>query len=136
MLFRSHQHRGAGTLVFALMHVQVAVLQLQRHFGALAPDRRKQRLADIQIQRVAEFILLRRTRRLSARRPRATVRFCVFRAEPEIMELLGEDLCEASPTVAFVGRDLVQKPAQSVKREDVLMLGPQLLVQSRNVVRA
>ena len=61
-----HQHRGARALVFALMHVQVAILHVERHFGALAPDRRKQRLTDVQIERVAELILLRRSRRLDA----------------------------------------------------------------------
>src|SRR5438045_2719677 len=39
------------------MDVQVRILQIDRHFGAFTPDGGKERLADIQIERVAEFIL-------------------------------------------------------------------------------
>ena len=53
-----HQHGGAGALVLALVDVQIGVLQIERHLGAFAPDGGEQRLADIQIQRVAELVLL------------------------------------------------------------------------------
>ncbi len=54
-----HQHRGAGALVFALVHVQVGIFQIERHLGAFAPDGGKERLADVEIQRVAELVALR-----------------------------------------------------------------------------
>ena len=51
-----HQHGGAGALIFALVHVQVRIIHVQRDFGAFPPDRGEQRFADIQIQDVAEFV--------------------------------------------------------------------------------
>ena len=61
-----HQHRGAGALILALVDVQVAVFHVERHFGALAPDGGKERLADIQVQRVAELVGLGRAGGLHA----------------------------------------------------------------------
>ena len=61
-----HQDRGAGTLVLALVDVQVRVLQIERHLGALAADGGEQRGADIQIQRVAELVALAGTVGLDA----------------------------------------------------------------------
>ena len=61
-----HQHRRAGALVLALVHVQVGVLQVERHLGALAPDRGEQRRADIEVQRVAELVALGRSAGLDA----------------------------------------------------------------------
>ena len=53
-----HQHRGAGALVLALVDVQVGVLHVERDLGALAADGGEQRLADVEVQRVAELVLL------------------------------------------------------------------------------
>ena len=68
-----HQHGRAGTLVFALMDVQIGIFQIDRHLDALTPDRREQRLADIEVQRVAELILLRRAGRFDSGRQIARI---------------------------------------------------------------
>ena len=48
------------------MHVQIGVFEVERHLQALALHRREQRLADIQVQRVAEFVGLGRAAGLDA----------------------------------------------------------------------
>ena len=53
-----HQHRGAGTLILALVHAQIRVLHIERHLGALAANGGEQRFADIQVQHVAELVQL------------------------------------------------------------------------------
>ena len=41
------------------MHVKVGVIHVQGDLGSFASDSREQRFADIEIQRVAEFVLFR-----------------------------------------------------------------------------
>ena len=51
-----HQHRGAGALVFALVDLQILVIEIERGLQAVAADRGEQRGIDVQIQRVAKLI--------------------------------------------------------------------------------
>src|ERR1700686_1406528 len=50
------------------MHLQVAVLKVQRKPEAFSLNRRRKRRRDVKVQRVAKFILLRRATRFDARR--------------------------------------------------------------------
>src|SRR5581483_580908 len=52
-----HKDRRAGTLVFALMDIKIRIVQIDWYLRALTPDGGKKRLADIQIQRIAELVL-------------------------------------------------------------------------------
>ncbi len=51
-----HQHGGAGALVFALVDHQVGIIEFDGHLRAFAADGVEERGADVQIQRVAEFV--------------------------------------------------------------------------------
>ena len=51
-----HQHRGAGALVFALVDHQVGIVEFDGHLRAFAAHGVEERGADVQIQRVAEFV--------------------------------------------------------------------------------
>ena len=51
-----HQHGGAGALIFALVDHQVGVVEFDGNFRAFAAHGVEQRRADVQIQRVAEFV--------------------------------------------------------------------------------
>ena len=51
-----HQHRGAGALVFALMDHQVGIIERDGHLRAFAAHGVEKRGADVQVQRVAEFV--------------------------------------------------------------------------------
>ena len=57
-----HEDRRAGALIFGLMHVKIGVLEIKRDAQALTPHGGEQCFADIEIQRVAEFITLRGSR--------------------------------------------------------------------------
>jgi len=59
-----HHHGRAGALVFALAHLQVLVIEVQRNLETHTADCGKQRRIDIQVQSVAEFIAAARTVRL------------------------------------------------------------------------
>src|SRR5215472_17379279 len=50
------QHGGAGRLILALMDHEVAIVHLERNFGAFAADRVGECFADVEIERVAEFV--------------------------------------------------------------------------------
>ena len=54
-----HQHRGAGALILALMDHQVGIIELDGHGRAVALDGIEKRSADVHVQRVAKFVLLR-----------------------------------------------------------------------------
>ena len=60
------QHGRARRLVLALMHLQIAVLDVQRQVQAFALNRVRQRRGDVEVQRVAEFVGLRRAAGLDA----------------------------------------------------------------------
>jgi hypothetical protein len=51
-----HQDGGAGTLVLALVDHQVGIIELDGHLRAVAADGVEERGADVEIQRVAEFV--------------------------------------------------------------------------------
>src|ERR1035438_6187475 len=51
-----HQDRGAGRLIFALVHLQVAVFDVERQGEALALDGARERGRNIEVKRVAEFV--------------------------------------------------------------------------------
>ncbi len=51
-----HQHRRAGALILALIDVEVFVLQVQRNLNSLALHGGEECLADIQVERVPEFV--------------------------------------------------------------------------------
>ena len=53
-----HEHGRAGALILGLMHVQIGIFQWNRNFEAFALDGRKQSLADVQVDRVAELVRL------------------------------------------------------------------------------
>ena len=52
-----HQHRGAGTLIFALVDHQVGIIEFDGNLAPLRCDGVEKRSTDIQIQRVAEFVM-------------------------------------------------------------------------------
>src|SRR6516165_3053253 len=58
---------GAGTLVLALVHHQVAILQVDGHLGSFTPNGVGESLADVEIQRVPEFVRPRNAAGLDAR---------------------------------------------------------------------
>src|SRR3981189_3817164 len=68
-----HQHRRARRLVFALMHLQVAVFKVERKPEPFALYGRGKCGCDIEVQSVAKFILFRAAARLDAGRHVARV---------------------------------------------------------------
>ncbi len=68
-----HEHGGAGTLVFGLMNHQVRIIEFDRNFRAFAAHGVEQCPADIEIQRVAEFVGARDAARFDAGRQIARV---------------------------------------------------------------
>ncbi len=54
-----HEYGCAGTLVLTLMDVQVRVFKLEGELNTFTAHGGKQRFADIEVQRVAEFVLFR-----------------------------------------------------------------------------
>ena len=61
-----HYDRGAGALVFALMHHQVRISHFNGDFHAFAPHGVEERPADIQVQGVAKFVWAGNAARLDA----------------------------------------------------------------------
>ena len=53
-----HQHRGTRALIFGLVDVEIGIFKIQRQFDALSLHGAKKCGADIQIENVAELILL------------------------------------------------------------------------------
>src|SRR6267378_3196276 len=55
-----HYHRRARRLIVTLMHVQIAILQIDRHLQTLALNRRQQRRVHVEIDRIAKLVGLAR----------------------------------------------------------------------------
>ncbi len=53
-----HQNRGARALIFRLVYVEIGIFQLNRDLEPLPLNGRRERLADIQIEGIAEFVEL------------------------------------------------------------------------------
>ena len=51
-----HQHRSAGALIFALVDLEVLIIQFERRLQAVAANRGEQSRIDVQIHRVAKLI--------------------------------------------------------------------------------
>ena len=63
-----HEHGRAGRLIFALMHLQVGIFDIQRELHTLALNGAGERGSDVEIERVAEFVLSRCAAGLNAGR--------------------------------------------------------------------
>src|SRR6267142_5895663 len=55
-----HYYRCARRLIVALMHVQIAIFQIDRHLQSLALNRRQQGRVHIEVDRVAKLVGLAR----------------------------------------------------------------------------
>src|SRR5438128_7632756 len=53
-----HNNGRTGRLIIALMHVQVLVLEVQRHVEAFALNRGVESRVNVEIDRIAEFVRL------------------------------------------------------------------------------
>ena len=60
------QHRGAGAVIFALVHHQVRIGHFDGNFRAFAAHGVEQRFADVHVQSVAEFVGARNAAGLDA----------------------------------------------------------------------
>src|SRR2546430_7973615 len=70
-------HRGAGTVVFALMHHQVRVGHFDGNFRAFTADSVEERGTNVHVERVAEFIDRKSTRLNSSHSQISYAVFCL-----------------------------------------------------------